>query len=66
MGERRGCLSGLLQLFLLDKLFDWLQGNFGFGRRGVFGGCCGVILLLIFVALACSIITGTNWLDVGF
>ena len=50
MDNRPGCLSGLLKLFLLDKLFDWLQERFGFGR-GCMGCGCGVILLVIFLAL---------------
>jgi hypothetical protein len=62
MRERQGCLQGLLELFLLDALFDWLQNRFGFGRGCSCSGCgCGVILLIIFVVLACQIITGTNW-----
>lgn len=66
MDNRRGCLSGLLELFLLDKLFDWLQGRFGFGRGGC-GGCgCGVIMFIIFIVIALSIIFGTNWFRVGF
>ena len=27
--DRPGCLSGVLQLFLLDALFGWLHGNPG-------------------------------------
>ena len=27
--DRRGCLGGLLQLFLLDTAHDWLQRRFG-------------------------------------
>ncbi|NMB88144.1 MAG: hypothetical protein GYA17_07275 [Chloroflexi bacterium] len=66
MDERPGCLSGLLKLFLLDKLFDWLQGRAGFGRGGC-GGCgCGLILLILFLFLAGSILFGTNWFDLGF
>lgn len=64
MNDRPGCLSGLLKLFLLQWLFDWLQDNFGRGRGGVCG--CGLILTLIFIALACSIITSTNWFEFGF
>jgi hypothetical protein len=60
--NRPGCLMGLLQLFLLDKLFDWLQHNFGFGRGGLMGWGCGPILLVIFLCLACGIICNTNWL----
>ena len=67
MRNRQGCLSGLLQLFLLDALFDWLQDRFGFGRGASCSGCgCGVILLLIFLIMACSIMTGTDWLRIGF
>ncbi len=65
MDNRPGCLSGLLKLFLLDRLFNWLQGRFGFGR-GCMGVGCGVILLVIFIVLACSIATNTNWLRLGF
>lgn len=65
MGDRPGCLSGLLKLLLLGWLFDWLQDNFGFGR-GCSGCGCGAILLLIFAAIACSIFFGTDWLQLGF
>lgn len=67
MDNRPGCLSGLLKLFLLDVVFDFLQDRFGFGRGASCGGCgCGFILLILFVIFACSIITGTNWLEFGF
>jgi hypothetical protein len=60
--NRRGCLSGLLELFFLNALFDWLQRRFGFGRGCSCSGMgCGVILLLVFVFFACSILTNTNW-----
>lgn len=65
MNDRPGCLSGLLKLFLLDKIFDWLQDRFGFGR-GCMGCGCGTILFIIFVMLAASIIFGTNWTQIGF
>ncbi len=65
MNNRRGCLSGLLELFLLDRLFQWGERRFGFGR-GCMGTGCGVILLIIFVVLACSIATSTNWFHLGF
>ncbi len=62
MDNRPGCLSGLLKLFLLDVLFDWLERRFGFGKGLSCSGCgCGIILLLIFLALACSTIANTNW-----
>ncbi len=65
--RKQGCLSGLLKLFLLDALFDWLQNRFGFGRGVSCTGCgCGVILLIIFLMLACSILSGTDWFHLGF
>lgn len=60
--RRQGCLEGLLKLFLLTAVFDWLEDNVGFGRGGCSGCGCGIILLLIFLALACRIIFNTDWL----
>lgn len=65
MDDRPGCLSGLLKLFLLDKVFDWLQDRFGFGN-GCLGCGCGMILTVIFLILAASVIFGTNWFEIGF
>ncbi len=63
MRNRQGCLAGLLELFLLDRLFVWLERRFGFGRGCSCTGCgCGLILLIVFVAAALSIFTNTNWL----
>ncbi|MBI5650808.1 MAG: hypothetical protein HZC40_10265 [Chloroflexi bacterium] len=61
MRERQGCLAGLLQLFLLDTLFDFLQSRFGFGR-GCSGIGCGCILLILFILMSCGVISGTDWL----
>jgi hypothetical protein len=62
MNNRPGCLSGLLKLVALGWLFDWLQDSFGFGRGISCSGCgCGLILLIIFLALVCSVVTGTDW-----
>jgi hypothetical protein len=60
--NRPGCLMGLLQLFLLDRLFRWLQRGIGFGSGSVLGCGCGPILLVIFVLLACGVFCNTNWL----
>jgi len=63
MKNRQGCLAGLLELFLLDKLFDWLQQKYGFGRGCSCSGIgCGVLLLIVAILVACSVITRTNWL----
>ena len=62
MDEKPGCLTGLLKLFALSWLFDWLQDNFGFGKGCSCSGIgCGIILLLIFLALVCSTVLGTDW-----
>ncbi len=37
MRDRQGCLAGLLELFLLNTLFDWLQRNLIRQRMFVFG-----------------------------
>lgn len=64
MERRPGCLAGLLQLALLNTVYSWLQENFGFGQGCSCTGIgCGVIMLIIFIILTCSIITGTNWLQ---
>jgi len=63
MKNRPGCLTGLLELFLLEKLFDWLQRRFGFGRGCSCTGIgCGFILLVLLLIFACSILTNTNWI----
>jgi len=67
MNDRPGCLSGLLKLALLNWLFDWLQKRFGFGRGlSCTGIGCGIILLIIFLILACMVVTGTDWTQIGF
>jgi hypothetical protein len=67
MDDRPGCFSGLLKLFFLNTIFDWLQNRFGFGRGVSCTGCgCGVILFVLFIVFACSILTGTNWLEFSF
>lgn len=67
MNNNPGCFSGLLKMFLLDALFDWLQSRFGFGRGCSCSGCgCGVILFIIFVGLMCSVLAGTDWSQLRF
>ncbi len=66
MKNRPGCLSGLLQLFLIEKIFDWAQRKFGFGRGGCCGCGCGMILFMVFIGLICSVLTGVNWTHFGF
>ena len=64
--RRQGCLSGLLKLFLLDKLFDWLQERFGYKSGSCMGCGCGFVMMIIFIMLAASIIFRTDWLRFSF
>lgn len=62
MENRRGCLEGLLDLFLLTAACDWLERRLGFGRGCSCSGCgCGVVILILFVMLFCGIMAGTDW-----
>jgi len=64
--NRRGCLSGILQLFLLDKAFDWGQRKFGYKSGSCLGCGCGTIMLIAFIVIAISIIFGTDWFSFRF
>jgi hypothetical protein len=65
--QRQGCLSGLLKLTFLNWIFNWLQTRFGFGRGTSCSGIgCGMILLLLFIILACNTIFATDWFRFGF
>ena len=62
MNNRSGCLGGLFKLFALNWIFDFLQERFGFGRGLSCSGIgCGLILMVIFIVLACGIIGNTDW-----
>lgn len=65
MNRKPGCLQGLVRLFLLNWLSDFLQDRFGFGRGCSCTGIgCGFILLILFLVLSCSVITGINWFSI--
>lgn len=52
-----------MKLLFLTFIFDWLEDNFGFGRGlSCTGFGCGLLLLIIFILLACNVITTTDWL----
>jgi hypothetical protein len=62
MNRRSGCLAGLFKLAVVNAVFDFLQERFGFGRGCSCSGIgCGVILLIFFLIITCSIVTGTDW-----
>lgn len=66
MNDRPGCLSGLLKLFLIDVVFDFLQERIGYGRGGCCGCGCGTLLFIISCLLTLSVLFGTDWLKLGF
>lgn len=61
MERRPGCLVGLLELFLVNRVYGWLQEHFGFGSGSCAGVGCGVILLILLLMVSCSICAGTDW-----
>lgn len=67
MNDRRGCLGGLLELFLLTSLFNWLEERFGFGRGCSCTGIgCGLVFLLIFMCAVCSLVFNVDWTSFRF
>ena len=64
--RRSGCLSGFLQLFLLDKVYKWMQEKFGYKQGGCMGCGCGFILMVIFIMLVLSIVFRIDWFKLSF
>ena len=64
--KKPGCLAGLLKLFFLDRIFAWLQRNFGYRSGNCLGCGCGTVLLFAFLYFLGRIIFGTDWLRLGF
>ncbi len=64
--RRPGCLSGLMKLFFLDRIYDWSQRRFGYKSGGCMGCGCGTILFFIFIYFLFRILFGTEWLRFGF
>jgi hypothetical protein len=64
--RKPGCLSGIMKLFFLDKIYNWSQRRFGYRSGGCMGCGCGTILLVIFIYLIAKIVFGTDWLRLGF
>ena len=62
--ENPGCLTGLLQLFLLKNVYNWAQDHFGAKRGGCCGCVMGVIFFLIFAALVLKIVFNVDWTSI--
>ena len=61
-----GCLSGLLQLFLVSKIYNWGQEKFGAKRGGCCGCLVGVILFVIMVMVVLKIVFNVDWTSFSF
>ena len=61
-----GCLSGLLSLFLVNKIYQWAQRTFGTGSGSCMGCGCGMVLFLIFIMVVVSIIFKVDWTSFSF
>jgi len=64
--RRPGCLSGLFKLFLLDKVYDWMQERFGYKSGSCLGCGCGTSMLIVFIMMVISMIFGTDWFRFSF
>lgn len=64
--DNPGCLSGLLQIFLLNKVYNWGQENFGSKRGGCCGCVIGVIFFIIFIMLFLKIVFNVDWTSISF
>lgn len=64
--ENPGCLSGILQLFLLSNIYQWSQEKFGSKRGGCCGCVFGLILFIVFILLVLKIVFNVDWLSFSF
>ncbi len=64
--ENPGCLSGILQLFLLNKIYQWGQEKFGAKRGGCCGCVIGLILFMVFAGLVLKIVFNVDWFSFRF
>ena len=64
--DNPGCLSGLLQLFLLNKIYQWGQEHLGAKRGGCCGCVIGVVLFIIFIGRVLRIVFNVDWTSLSF
>ena len=64
--ENPGCLSGILQLFLLNKIYQWCQRKFGSKSGGCCGCVIGLVLFIIFAMLVLKIVFNVDWTSFSF
>ncbi len=61
-----GCLSGILQLFLVGKIYNWAQESFGAKRGGCCGCLVGIILFFIMIMVVLRIVFNVDWTSLSF
>lgn len=61
--DRPGCLMGLMELFALNKIYNWAQETFGAKSGSCLGCGCGIVIFVIAIIVFCSIVFGTDWFD---
>jgi len=64
--DNPGCLSGILQLFLLSKIYSWGQKHFGSERGGCCGCLIGIVFFFIFIGLVLKIFFNVDWTSFRF
>ena len=64
--QNPGCLSGILQLFLLSKIYNWGQEKFGAKRGGCCGCLIGTVMFVIFIMLVLKIVFNVDWTSFRF
>jgi len=64
--QNPGCLTGLMQLFLLRTVYNWGQEHFGSKRGGCCGCVVGLVFFVIFVLLVLRIVFNVDWLSLRF
>ncbi|MBQ6519367.1 MAG: hypothetical protein IJI14_11650 [Anaerolineaceae bacterium] len=64
--DNPGCLSGILQLFLISKVYNWLQETFGAKKGGCCGCVIGVVLFFIMIAVVLRVVFNVDWTSLSF
>ena len=61
-----GCLSGILQLFLVSQIYNWCQETFGAKKGGCCGCLIGAVLFVIMILVVLKIVFNVDWTSISF
>ena len=64
--DNPGCLSGILQLFLVSKIYNWAQETFGAKHGGCCGCAIGAVLFIIMIMVVLRIFFNVDWTSISF